>query len=223
MIRILLVDDSRLMRVSLKTTLSQAADIEIVGEAEEGRQGVELAGQLKPDVILMDIGMPIMDGIKATQLIRDKQLAARVIMLTSHESDQDVLDAFQSGATSYCLKDTEPEALLQIIRSTAAGACWIDPKIARVLVSQVSQQVATAAMPVSQSQEDGLPSTLSLLSDREIDVLKLITEGLNNTEIAERLSISMNTVKTHVKNIFLKLEVEDRTAAALKALKERIV
>lgn len=217
-IQILIVDDSRLTRVSLKTSILQLAaeTMTVIGEAEEGRTAVELAEQLNPDIILMDIGMPMMDGITATQTIRKRRPEARIIMLTSHEEEKDVLDAFQSGATSYCLKDTTPEILVQAIRMTASGACWIDPRIARIVVSRLQPST-----PASGPQEE--PSTFSLLTEREVEVLKLLAEGQNNTQISETLCISMNTVKTHLKNIFQKLEVEDRTAAALKALKERII
>jgi DNA-binding NarL/FixJ family response regulator len=135
-------------------------------------------------------------------------------MLTSHEEEEDVLDAFSSGANSYCLKETPPEMLMHVIKSTAHGACWIDPKIARIVMSQLQP---------NNHKPSAEPSGLSLLTEREIDVLKLVTQGLNNAEISDKLCISMNTVKTHLKNIFQKLEVEDRTAAALKALKERII
>lgn len=245
-IKVLIVDDSKLTRVSLKTTL-QSADqwVELLGEAEDGSQGVEMAQKLNPDVVLMDVGMPIMDGITATQNIRKRMPEVKIVMLTSHEENRDVLDAFHSGATSYCLKETAPDVLLHVIQATAGGACWIDPKIAHILVNQV--QVKPGAAPTAPKPTDPavLPevgidtdvaiasgtdqfatrttSTLSGLSEREVEVLRLIADGKNNGEICDRLSISMNTLKTHIKNIFSKLGVEDRTAAALKAIKERIV
>jgi DNA-binding NarL/FixJ family response regulator len=218
-VRVLIVDDSRLSRVGVKTTLNIAKpQVELVGEAEEGTQAIELVGRLLPDVVLMDIGMPIMDGVRATQIIKKQFPDVKVVMLTSHEEEQDVLDAFHSGANSYCLKEIPPEMLIHVILSTAHGACWIDPKITRIVLDQL----------LNYRQEDSvcLPDEVTgfaLLTDREIDVLKLVTQGLNNAEISDRLYISMNTVKTHLKNIFQKLEVEDRTAAALKAIKQRII
>ncbi len=215
-IRVLVVDDSRLTRISIKTTLkSVQEEIEFIGEAEDGSQALEMASTLKPHVILMDIGMPIMDGVKATQSIKSKHPEIKVVMLTSHEEEADVLDAFSSGANSYCLKETPPEMLVHVIKSTAHGACWIDPKIARIVMNQIFPNHRSLGTP----ENNGA----SLLTEREIDVLKLVTQGLNNAEISDKLCISMNTVKTHLKNIFQKLEVEDRTAAALKALKERII
>jgi DNA-binding NarL/FixJ family response regulator len=221
-IKILIVDDSKLTRVSLKTTLAMAKNqILLMGEAEEGREAITLAEKLRPDLVLMDVGMPILDGIRATQEIRRKFPEMKVIMLTSHESEEDILESFRSGATSYCLKDTPPDMLLQVILSTHQGACWIDPKIAKVVLKSLNPTATMASK--SESIEASEPSTFGLLTERERDVLKLITQGLNNTEISEKLCLSPNTVKTHIKNIFQKLEVEDRTAAALKAIKERIV
>lgn len=219
-IRVLIVDDSRLTRLSIRTTLKAVQnEIELVGEAEDGNQAVQMAGNVHPQIILMDIGMPIMDGVRATQTIKKKYPEIKVIMLTSHEDEEDVLDAFNSGANSYCLKETPPEMLVHVIKSTAHGACWIDPKIVRIVMSQLQPNDRTLP-DISPNPEN---SGLCLLTEREVDVLKLVTQGLNNAEISDRLCISMNTVKTHLKNIFQKLEVEDRTAAALKALKERII
>jgi two-component system, NarL family, response regulator LiaR len=181
-----------------------------------------LVGKLHPDVVLMDIGMPIMDGVRATQAIKRQYPDVKVVMLTSHEDEDDVLDAFSSGANSYCLKETPPEMLVHVVLSTAHGACWIDPKIARIVMSQL-QPNDRGGKQQAAAQGETEPNGFALLTEREVDVLKLITQGLNNAEISERLCISMNTVKTHLKNIFQKLEVEDRTAAALKALRERIV
>ncbi len=224
-VKVLIVDDQRLTRISLKTTISTAKErIMLVGEAEEGREAVSMAERLRPHVILMDIGMPIMDGIRATQEIRKKLPNMKIVMLTTHESEADILDSFRSGATSYCLKDTPPETLIEVILATAAGACWIDPKIARVVISNsIADGGNDAPEPAQDDEADQEPSTYSLLTARESEVLKLIAEGKNNTEIAETLCLSMNTVKTHIKNIFQKLEVEDRTAAALKAIRDRII
>lgn len=219
-IRVLVVDDSRLTRMSIRTTLKAAGQsIDLVGEAEEGSQGVDMVAKLQPDVVLMDIGMPIMDGVRATQAIKQQFPDVKVVMLTSHEEENDVLDAFNSGANSYCLKETPPEMLVTVILSTAHGACWIDPKIARIVMSQLQPNGPTTPSDADSADCGGF----ALLTEREIDVLKLVTQGLNNAEISDRLCISMNTVKTHLKNIFQKLEVEDRTAAALKALRERII
>lgn len=219
-IRVMIVDDSRLTRISIRTTLKGVhQEIELVGEAEDGNQAIEMAGSIRPEVILMDIGMPIMDGVRATQQIKRSHPEIKVVMLTSHEDEEDVLDAFNSGANSYCLKETPPEMLVHVIKSTAHGACWIDPKIARIVMNQLQPN----DRGINNNKHSSENSGVCLLTEREVDVLKLVTQGLNNAEISDRLCISMNTVKTHLKNIFQKLEVEDRTAAALKALKERII
>jgi NarL family two-component system response regulator LiaR len=218
-VRVIVVDDSRLSRAGVKTALTSNSQVELVGEAEEGQQAVELVGKLMPDVVLMDIGMPGMDGVRATQVIKMQHPEVKVVMLTSHDAEEDVLNAFNSGANSYCLKDTSSDMLLHVILSTAHGACWIDPKITRIVLNQLSNN-RQGGSPSDPGDE---PLGLSLLTEREIDVLTLVTQGLNNAEISERLYISMNTVKTHLKNIFQKLEVEDRTAAALKAIKHRII
>jgi len=220
-IRVMIVDDSKLSRMSLKTTLNTASEqVSLVAEAGDGAQALELIAIHRPQVVLMDIGMPIMDGIRATWKVKELYPDTLVIMLTSHDSEQDVLEAFQAGAHSYCLKETPPAMLIHVIVSTAHGACWIDPQIARIVMSHITPkpgpQDSNAAKPESDIQ-------YPLLTEREREVLKLITEGKNNTEIADVLSISLNTVKTHLKNIFQKLDVEDRTGAALKALKERII
>jgi len=223
-IRVLIVDDSRLTRLSLRTALLAGGDkitpgqFELVGEAEDGEQAIAMVAEHHPDVVLMDMGMPVMDGVAATQAIRRDYPDTKVIMLTSHDAEQDVLDAFSSGATSYCLKETPPETLVQIIESTAGGACWIDPRVARFLVTRMQGQSVNAPAVASASLP-GMPE----LTERECDVLRLITQGKNNAEIAEGLCISLNTVKTHLKNIFQKLEVDDRTGAALKAIKGRLV
>lgn len=225
-IKVLIVDDSRLTRVNIKTTLSQGAPaVTCVGEAEDGQEALQLAEALSPDVVLMDIGMPILDGIRATQQLRARFPRMKVIMLTSHENELDILEAFRAGAASYCLKETSPDTLMNAIEMTAKGGAWIDPKIAKVVLTHLQQPALDELSGENNGQKPRgeAGQGVRLLTERETEVLTLITEGMNNMDIAERLCISMNTVKTHLKNIFQKLEVEDRTAAALKALKDRIV
>jgi DNA-binding NarL/FixJ family response regulator len=221
-IRVMVVDDSRLSRMSLKTTLNAASDkVVLVAEAGDGQQALELIAIHRPQIVLMDIGMPIMDGIRTTWAVKKSYPETQIIMLTSHDSENDVLEAFQAGAHSYCLKETSPTMLIHVILSTAHGACWIDPQIARIVMSQMKPSPSPYEFQAYQAPAESVnyPS----LTEREREVLKLITQGQNNGEIASTLSISLNTVKTHLKNIFQKLDVEDRTSAALKALKERII
>ncbi|MGD9581756.1 MAG: response regulator, partial [Vampirovibrionia bacterium] len=212
-IKILIVDDSKLTRVGLRATFKSLDNMEVMGEAENGQLGVEMAAELKPDIILMDIGMPILDGIQATKKINELKLKTKIIMLTSHDGDQEVFDAFTAGANSYCMKDIEPEMLATVIKSTYDGASWLDPRIAKIVLQNFG---GMSKSPEKKSEE-------SQLTEREIDVLHLIARGYSNSEISKDLCISMNTVKTHIRNIFHKLEVEDRTQAAMKAVRKEII
>lgn len=213
-VKVLIVDDSKLTIVGLKTTLKQYDDIEIIGEANDGQIAIEMALELKPDVILMDIGMPLMDGIKATKEIKkSSQLSPKIIMLTSHEAEQDVLDALSAGANSYCMKDVDPEILVAVVKSTYNGASWLDPRIAKIVLDKFVDKFGKFLKN----------ETMSDLTERELEVLNLIAKGCSNQEISDNLCISLNTVKTHIKNIFQKLEVEDRTQAAMKAVKEELI
>jgi DNA-binding NarL/FixJ family response regulator len=214
-IKILIVDDSKLTRVGLRTTFKSMEGMEVIGEAENGKVGIDLALSEKPDVILMDIGMPIMDGIQATKQLKAKGSSAKILMLTSHEAENDVFDAFSAGAHSYCMKDIEPEMLATVIRSTFNGASWLDPRIAKIVLQNFGKTTST---PKEEEPKEELT-----LTEREIDVLHLIARGYSNSEISKELCISMNTVKTHIRNIFHKLEVEDRTQAAMKAVKKDII
>jgi len=212
-IKVLIVDDSKLTIVGLKTTLRQFDDIEIIGEANDGVIAIEMTQKHNPDIILMDIGMPLMDGIKATKEIKKSGSSAKIIMLTSHETEQDVLDALSAGANSYCMKDVDPEVLVSVVKSTYNGASWLDPRIARIVLDKF----------VNKFGKFMKTDTTSELTEREVGVLSLIAKGFSNQQISENLYISLNTVKTHIKNIFQKLEVEDRTQAAMKAVKEDLI
>jgi len=209
-IKLLIVDDCKLTTVGLKTMLKAQDDIEIVDIAENGQVAVAMTEKLKPDVILMDIGMPIMDGIEATKIIKKRFLDTKIIMLTSHDSEKDVFDALSAGASSYCMKDIQPSELINVIKTTHNGASWLDPHIAQMVLSGLNSH-------------QFLKEKKSELTEREIEILTLISKGFTNTQISETLYISMNTVKTHIKNIFQKLEVNDRTEAAMKALKEEML
>jgi DNA-binding NarL/FixJ family response regulator len=210
-IKVLIADDSKLTVVGLKTTFKDFSNFKVICCVENGSLAVKATSELNPDIILMDIGMPVMDGIQATKEIKKLNFNTKIIMLTSHESEQDVLDALAAGAHSYCMKDIEPDILIAVIKSTHEGACFLDPRIAKIVLSTFTKEVNQ-----QKPQE-------SVLTEREIDVLSLIAKGYSNSEISKNLYISMNTVKTHIKNIFQKLEVEDRTHAAMKAFKNEIL
>lgn len=210
-IKVFIADDSKLTVVGLKTMFKEFPEISVVGSAEDGSLTVEAVKRLKPDIVLMDIGMPIMDGIQATKEIKKFNSDSKIIMLTSRESEQDVMDALAAGAFSYCMKDIEPEILLSVIKRTFEGASYLDSKIAQIVLNSFNKK-----QDRSKLQEN-------ILTERETDVLNLIAKGYSNSEISGNLCISMNTVKTHIKNIFQKLEVEDRTHAAMKAFKQEII
>jgi DNA-binding NarL/FixJ family response regulator len=199
-IRVLLADDHRLVRAGLAGLLSTAADIEVVGEAADGRQAVELSDATAPDVILMDLSMPVLDGIEATRLILDRAPATRVIALTSFADQDKVSDMLASGAVGYLLKDSEPADLLAAVRSASAGGAPLDPRVAIALLPN--------RQPVSVADQ---------LSGREREVLVLASQGLANKQIGRTLGIAERTVKVHLGNVFRRIGVSDRTSAALWA------
>jgi DNA-binding NarL/FixJ family response regulator len=205
-IRILIVDDHAVVRQGLKMFLALDADLVIVGEAENGKQAVQMTRQTKPDVVLMDIMMPVMDGITATEAIRKEMPEVEVIALTSVLEDGAVVKAVRVGAIGYLLKDTKAEELCRAIKAAAAGQVQLSPQAAARLVREVS-----------------LPESPASLTEREIDVLRLLAGGKANKEIALILHISETTVKTHVSNILLKLNVPSRTQAALYAVRIGLV
>lgn len=225
-IKVLLVEDHLLTRIGLKTVLERTPDIRIVGEAENGEEAVKMFEALKPDVVLMDVGMPIMDGIEAARKIRSQHNGANIIMLTSHDSEEDIFASLTAGVVGYCLKDVAPERLYTAIRSVNEGDVWLDSTIAQKVMKfysgaqPASAQDHKAERSVASSQLPNLPEPLS---QRELEVLTLLVEGLSNQEIADRLIISLATAKTHVRNILNKLAVDDRTQAAVQAMRRGLV
>lgn len=205
-ISVLIVDDHAIVRQGLRTFLELQDDLVIVGEAANGREGVEQAARLKPDVVLMDLVMPEVDGIRATQQVRALGFGTRIIALTSFIEDEKVIPAIQAGACSYILKDVSPDALVDAIRAAYRGEARLHPDVMRKLMEQVAQPPAP-------------PSTARDLTEREIDVLRSVACGMSNREIGEALFISEKTVKTHVSNILSKLGLEDRTQLAIYAIR----
>lgn len=229
-ITILLVEDHEFTRIGLKMSLEQIDGLKIVGEAADGEKGVALAVTLKPQVVLMDVEMPMMDGIEATKQIKDKLPDAKVVMLTSHKSDQTIFAALSAGANGYCLKNISAEQLTAVINMVADGAVWLDPGIAnRVLsaysVSPSDTPGANAVKPQAStgSSQPIKAKTNITLSPRETEVLRLVADGLSNQKIAQRLGLGLETVKTHMRHIMEKLAVSDRTEAAVKAMKQGIM
>lgn len=208
-IRLLLVDDQRLMRDGLRTLMELEEDLTVVGEAENGQIALELYEVLLPDVILMDIRMPVMDGVKATQQLIERWPDARVIILTTFDDDEYVFEGLRGGAMGYLLKAVSAEELAAAIRTVAAGGALIDPSVTRKVVAEFAR---TGGTPRSEA-----PALVEQLSDREADVLQLIANGYTNKEIAGRLYLAEGTVKNYVTSILGKIGARDRTQAALKA------
>lgn len=213
-IRVLLVDDHAVVRQGLRLFIEMQNDMEVVGEGGNGLEAVELAARLKPDVILLDLLMPHMGGVEATGKILEDNPHARILILTSFGEDDKVFPAIRAGAQGYLLKDIQPRDLVQAIRETHQGKAQLHPDIARRLMTAVSGDA-----PIKEPPPAALPTELQELTERERDVLDLIARGLTNREIAEKMVISEKTVKTHVSNLLDKLGLEDRTRAAIWALK----
>lgn len=202
MIRVLIADDHHVVRRGLLFFLKTQKDIEVVGEAKNGMEAVELAEQLQPDIILMDLVMPELDGIQATKRIKERYSDIHILMLTSFSDRDHVLPAMEAGASGYQLKDIEPDELVASIRQIMSGEHTLHPDITTSL-----------------AQKNQLPHELHPLTPREQDVLAELTKGKSNREIAASLFVTEKTVKTHISNIFVKLNVQDRTQAALYAVK----
>jgi DNA-binding NarL/FixJ family response regulator len=206
-IRVLLVDDHAVVREGLRTFLDLQDGLEVVGEAEDGHQAVREAERLKPDVILMDLVMPKLDGVGAMRALRQRLPGARVIVLTSFADDEKLLPAIQAGAAGYLLKNVQPKELARAVRAAHAGEALLDPLVAARLVEAIAQPAAAS---------DAQPERLT---PREREVLELIGRGLSNKRIALALGVSEKTVKTHVGHVLAKLGVADRTQAALYAVR----
>jgi DNA-binding NarL/FixJ family response regulator len=199
---VLLVDDHQLVRAGLSALVDSADGMRVVGQAADGREAVSAALELRPDVVLMDLSMPVMDGVEATRRLTDEAPEIRVVVLTSFSDKGRVADALGAGAIGYLLKDCEPSELLSAIRSAARGHAPIDPRVAHALLPRRADPASTIA---------------SELSPRETEVLRLVAEGLANKQIARRLGIAERTVKAHVGSVFRRIGVGDRTSAAMWA------
>jgi DNA-binding NarL/FixJ family response regulator len=234
MIKLLIVEDHSLTRMGLKAALKRTEDINVIGEAANGEEAVNLSDSLQPDVILMDVGMPVMDGIEASKRILVKHPTMKIIMLTQHDNDSDILASLAAGASGYCLKDVAPERLYVAIRAVNAGDAWLDAAIAgRVLRHYTGQTQPRQDLPGTDTEAPKASPTKPAvemdrpfaepLSPRELEVLRLIVDGLSNQDIANKLIISLATAKTHVRNILNKLAVDDRTQAAVHAMRRGLV
>lgn len=235
-IRVALIEDHDLTRFGIRAILQQQPDIEIVGEARDAKSGLKLLESTRPDVAIVDVGLPDMTGIELTQRFKKSQAAEEstsktgVLIMTMQDDESVVLAAFAAGADSYCMKDTSFNRLSEAVKTTAEGNAWIDPAIARIVLHQVQAPPDQAAAPASStininrlSDEDNEMMLTYPLTERELEVLRLIVDGCSNAQIAEKLYITVGTVKTHVRNILNKLCADDRTQVAVRALRAGLV
>jgi DNA-binding NarL/FixJ family response regulator len=207
MIRVLLADDQALVRSGFRLILETREDLEVVGEAEDGREAVELARKLRPDVILMDVRMPDVDGVEATRRLSVLGSTARVLILTTFDLDEYVYEAIRAGASGFLLKDVQPAQLVDAVRVVAAGEALLAPTVTRRLLDQFAGQLPSSRPPPE----------LARLTERELEILTLMADGLSNAELAERLFLSETTVKTHVSSVLRKLGLRDRVQAVVLA------
>jgi DNA-binding NarL/FixJ family response regulator len=214
-LRVMVVDDHALFRRGLEMVLSNEADIELVGEASDGMEAVEKAQEVMPDVVLMDVRMPKRSGIEATAQIRDLLPHVKILMLTISDEEADLYDAIKAGASGYLLKEIPIEEVADAIRSVWAGQSRISPSMASKLLTEF------AAMSKATDEQPRMPAPK--LTDREMEVLKLVAQGLNNRDIAKKLFISENTVKNHIRNILDKLHLHSRMEAVVYAVKEKLL
>ncbi|HEX4754345.1 MAG TPA: response regulator transcription factor [Candidatus Dormibacteraeota bacterium] len=210
MIRVLVVDDQELMRAGFRMILEAQGDIRVVGEASDGVSAIDVAASTNPDVVLMDIRMPRMDGVEATRRLRNQ----RVIILTTFDHDEYVVEALRAGASGFLLKDAPPEELIRAVRVVAAGDALLAPTVTRRLLDRVVAQLATVRVPNPQLEQ---------LTERERDVLQLVARGRSNSEIAGELHVSETTVKTHVSHMLVKLDLRDRVQAVVMAYESGLV
>ncbi len=217
-ISLLMVEDHKLLRVGLKSLFNDTQDIKLIAEADCGKDAVEKAKVLNPDVILMDIGLPDISGIEATRRILANNPEQKVVMLTSHIDDKEVMSSLTAGAYAYVIKDINTEILLMVIKTVSDGAIWLDPQIVPLI-----RDKSSCFIPQKQTSRAAFRAQHANLTEREYEVLKLVVDGQSNAQIADTLTISEHTAKAHVCNIIQKLVVDDRTQAAVKAIKEGLV
>jgi DNA-binding NarL/FixJ family response regulator len=208
-IKILLVDDQPLFREGLRTLLSVHSDFDVIGEAGNGEEALRLVRSLRPSVVLMDLQMPVLDGVAATRRLHEEQPGCRVIVLTTFDDDEMVFDGLRAGAVGYFLKDAPSEKLAEAIRVAARGETFLQPSVAAKVVAEFAR--------LSRKTTESSNSLTEPLSERELEILRLIAKGASNREIAGTLFLAEGTVKNHVTNILGKLDVRDRTQAAIKA------
>ena len=199
-VSVVIVEDYKLTRVGLKSTLNEFQHINVIGEAEDAIAGISIIERLKPDVVLMDLGLPGMNGLEATMKIKEMGLKSKVIILTSHERGEEVIAALGSGANAYCLKDISPDTLSEVIRNVSDGACWVDPAVSSVALNFFPKPENVSLIQTAEVQD-----ARAQLTERELEVLKHLVKGKSNTEIAKELIVSVHTAKAHVCSILQKM------------------
>lgn len=217
-IRLIIIEDHKLLRVGLKSLFEKYGDITVIAEAENGKDGVEKVKAHNPDVVIVDIGLDDISGIEVARRIANDNPNVKIIMLTSHTKESDVLESLKIGANAYVLKDVKDDTLVMIVRTVNEGAMWLDPKVVNIIRANPS-----GIIPQKTTNRANFKAQHANLTEREYEVLKLVVDGKSNSQIADILSISEHTSKAHVCNIIQKLVVDDRTQAAVKAIKEGIV
>jgi len=217
-INIMLVEDHKLIRVGIKTLFDEAEGYNVITEAQEGKEAIKKALNTRPDIILLDLGLPDINGLKVLKALQEEGCESKVIVLTSHNTEEEINKSFSLGAYAYVIKDINTDMLLFIVKSVFNGAMWLDPKIIPIL-----RKTPQKLIPQQQISRASFRNTHANLTQREYEVLKLVVDGKSNCEIAEILCISEHTAKAHVCSIIQKLVVDDRTQAAVKAIKEGIV
>lgn len=217
-ISVIIIEDFKLTRVGLRCALNSNDDIQVVAESDNATEGLELIEKYSPNIVLMDLGLAGMNGIEATVKVKEMNKDIKVIALTSHDREEEVIAALSSGAMAYCLKDIDPAKLADVIRDVVDGVCWLDPVIARKVLDAFPKQETLGILKDKSSEEGRVP-----LTEREFEVLKHLVDGKSNTEIAKELIVSVHTAKAHVCSILQKMCVNDRVQAAVKAVKEGLV
>ncbi len=217
-VRVIIVEDYKLTRVGLRYALNEIENINVIAEAQNAEVGLEIIKKEQPDVVLMDLGLPGINGLEATIKVKEVSPDTKVIVLTSHDREEEVIASLGSGASGYCLKDIDPNTLSNVIKNVAQGACWIDSNVAHLALKMFPRPENTEIMRSCNNLD-----SKAKLTERENEVLKLLVQGKSNTQIAQELIVSVHTAKAHVCSILQKLCVDDRVQAAVKAIKDGIV
>lgn len=214
----MLVEDCRIVRIGIRTILDEHPDFTVIGESESAEAAIENLASLNPDLILLDLGLPGLSGVEVIHALKQKGMKTRIVILTTHETDEEVLGALKAGAHGYCIKDITSERLIEVLQTVYEGAAWLDPHIAELALKQF------AILPTQVPQ--GIEENVKLretLTNREQNILKLMVEGKSNNDIAKELYISVHTAKFYVSNLLEKLAVTDRVQASVKAVREGLV